>query len=109
MNFFILNTCIFIYSKRMGLHESGEIDLDLLLFGGPDIDSTEPEEILCQCGRGRGLPRMVPRLPQAAILHRISLMEVNTSLYPAYGLSWHVCIAKIFKLDCISAQSDLLE
>ena len=82
MNLFILN--VLIYSKRMGLHESGETDLDVLLLGGPDIDSTEPEEILCQCGRGRGLPRMVPRLPQAAILHRISLMEVNTSLYPAF-------------------------
>ena len=106
MNLFILN--VLTYSKRMGLHESGETDLDVLLLGGPDIDSTEPEEILCQCGRGRGLPRMVPRLPQAAILHRISLMEVNTSLYLAYGLSWHVCTAKIFKLNCISAQSDLL-
>ena len=62
----------------MGLREVEEIDLDLLLFGDPDSDTSESEEIICQCGHGRGrnVVRTVPRLPQAAILHRISLMEV---------------------------------
>ena len=68
----------------MGLFESNGVDdLDLLLYGNPEDSDTESqnEQIVCRQGRGRGArreaERTVPRLPQAAIHHRIALMEVR--------------------------------
>ena len=70
----------------MGLFETQEVDdLDLLLYGKPEDSDTDTEnaEIICHCGQGRGrgapavVERTVPRLPQAAIHHRIALMEVR--------------------------------
>ena len=73
----------------MGLFETQELDdLDLLLYGQPDDDTDlESSEIICRCGqgRGRGVERSVPRLPQAAIHHRIALMEVRYQVSEGQG------------------------
>lgn len=69
----------------MGLNEQQEFDdyLDFIICGQPDTSDTDSidNEIICRCGPGRGrdVQRTVPRLPQAAIHHRISLMEVRKS------------------------------
>ena len=81
----------------MGLQETEELDLDLILFGDPGDDSSDQEEIICGCGHGRGRveTRTVPRLPQAAILHRISLMEVilyNSRLYRDPEEGWNLML-----------------
>lgn len=72
-----------MFTAKMGLFETQELDdLDLLLYGQPDDDTDlESSEIICRCGqgRGRGVERTVPRLPEAAIHHRIALMESESS------------------------------